>query len=475
MIYYPKWREHSPDKWKGKADFVHSTKAKVRTKKRDYGYKKRTVSEFIEPYEDGLNSLGDRIISRDNKLRHNSPQFSSVIPKDPWKNRSINSESLRAEKALEMVFKNQKRNLKMIAGTRLNSPNRMTGQQFINQAGDYKLYTTADKDAVLSNKTRSASTGQAMRVSPPVKAKLNKNLDRKVNTARKSKNDDVQNQNALNSQTRKDNNDLLGTSQNNNILNSANINFQLASSNISLNYHPKLRLKTVHKQSLKNMTRVEQILEDLHSSQYQVVSDFGSTHFKKKEDLTQVHIQQAIDYPKSYYVSAIEKVKRIPKEKKIRNYDSDFPNYDFAPSPMAHIDRYEIVNSKNIHKFKHGQTEKYEITSDNVMQLSDAGESTSRHHQNDLNSNPTEETRGKLDSKSNENTVENEIRSTQMSHKDHKPFTKGKLPSSRMIFCPHMLYVFYRKARTSTHAPQISKCEQARACKKERERPPVTH
>lgn len=29
MVYYPKWREHSPEKWKGSADFVHSTKAKV--------------------------------------------------------------------------------------------------------------------------------------------------------------------------------------------------------------------------------------------------------------------------------------------------------------------------------------------------------------------------------------------------------------------------------------------------------------
>jgi hypothetical protein len=186
MIYYPKWREHSPDKWKGKNDFVHTTKAKVRTKTRDFGYTKANISTSVDPYIDGLVSVGERKISRDDNLRKDSPQFSSVIPRDPWNARGKFSESLRAEKALEVLFKNQKHNLKMVSGSRMVSPNRTTNQQFRVQAGDYKLYTTADKEGNASNnaKTRSISTGQAGRNITPIKPPIQKPFHRKSNTAR---------------------------------------------------------------------------------------------------------------------------------------------------------------------------------------------------------------------------------------------------------------------------------------------------
>ena len=69
MIYYPKWREHSPNKWKGNTDFLHSTKAKVRAKTREFGYKKKKFTSFMDPYEDSLSAIGQRKISRETVLR----------------------------------------------------------------------------------------------------------------------------------------------------------------------------------------------------------------------------------------------------------------------------------------------------------------------------------------------------------------------------------------------------------------------
>ena len=60
MIYYPKWREYSPNKWIASSDFLHSTRAKVQSKAKTSNRNKRTASWKTEPYIDGLKALGDR-------------------------------------------------------------------------------------------------------------------------------------------------------------------------------------------------------------------------------------------------------------------------------------------------------------------------------------------------------------------------------------------------------------------------------
>lgn len=315
MIYNPTWREHSPDKWKG-SNFIHPTKAKVVSREKPTKRNKRTASCKTEPYIDGLQAVGDRKISREGNTNDRDHYFNSVIPQDPWHKRSIYSDSIRAEKALESVFNNNKEKLKLIVSSRIGSPLRVTNKNFQFQTNQYNKQAMENAlNQAMANHQRSSSTGNPGRVNSPQNPVYSKTSDRKSNTARHGK--------------------VIS-----------------ASSKISIDYraNPNLKIKNIIKSNLKNMEKAENILESIHSTRYKVTMNYDMSknkRFQVKEDLSHSHIQQTIDYPKTYYVSALERVRKDRKDGKRFNASGD--DYQLPPNPPE-LSRFELMNMHNFSK-----------------------------------------------------------------------------------------------------------------------------
>jgi hypothetical protein len=76
LLGSPEWRQHSPDKWMAKSDFVHSTKAEISLKYNKLRQKQtRSSSTKTDPYIDGFKAIGDRKISRDIKIDKKCKKF----------------------------------------------------------------------------------------------------------------------------------------------------------------------------------------------------------------------------------------------------------------------------------------------------------------------------------------------------------------------------------------------------------------
>ena len=68
---------------------------------------------------------------------------------------------------------------------------------------------------------------------------------------------------------------------------------------------------------MKNIDKAENILDNLNNTKYKVVANYElskNKNFLVREELSKVHIQQTLDYPKTYYVSALEKVRKSKKD-----------------------------------------------------------------------------------------------------------------------------------------------------------------
>lgn len=339
MIYYPKWREYSPNKWIASSDFLHSTRAKVQSKAKTSNRNKRTASWKTEPYIDGLKALGDRKISREGNEKEVSQCFSSVIQRDPWKNRSIYSESIRAEKALESLFENQKNNLKLAVTSRLNSPFRITNKNLQFQTKGYKVYTTHNNPDA-PNHQRSSSTGNAFVVGSPKERDISSGSGKKSNTARNNK-------------------------------------FISASSKVSIDYNAppeNLKIKNIKISNLKQLNKAERILDNVNSTRYKVVTNYDkskSNKFNVKEDLSYLHLQQTIDYPKMYYVSALERVKKIKRNGKNTNRSRDMmDDYNLPPDPPV-LSKFELMNIHHFSKFSNGEEKTDNLSGDKNISVND--------------------------------------------------------------------------------------------------------
>ena len=344
MIYYPKWREHSPNKWTTSNDFLHSTRAKVEPKDKAMNRNRRTASCKTEPYIDGLRALGERKISREAVEKDTSQWFSSVIPRDPWQKRSIYSESIRAEKALESLFENQKNNLKLVVSSRIGSPFRVTNKNLQFQTKGYKVYTTNNpatfEKKMIPNHQRSSSTGNAARISSPKERINSSGSGRKSNTARNDK--------------------IIS-----------------ASSKISIDYKANadnLKVKNIKIDNLKRIEKAENILDNANSTRYKVVANYDMSknkRFNVKEDLSYVHIQQTIDYPKTYYVSALERVKKTRRGGKNTNRSGEMiDEYNMPPDPPV-LSKFELMNMHHFSKFSNPEEKTDNFSGDKNMSLND--------------------------------------------------------------------------------------------------------
>jgi len=122
---------------------------------------KRSMSNNIEPYIDGLKAVGDRKISRDvNKRNLKKSLFSSVIPNDPWQHRCKNSESIRAAKAIETIMKHPQ-NESILESIKLKKKMSVLNKDLEIKTYDYKVFTSQEKKkSIAENKKRSSSTGK---------------------------------------------------------------------------------------------------------------------------------------------------------------------------------------------------------------------------------------------------------------------------------------------------------------------------
>lgn len=84
--------------------------------------------------------------------------------------------------------------------------------------------------------------------------------------------------------------------------------------------------------------------------------------FEIKEDLNLVHLQKALNYPKTYYASAMEKVKRAKKDPSFgNNKRGNYEDYNLPPNPPLEITMLDMPDlSKLVRKHKN-----LEVTSDN--------------------------------------------------------------------------------------------------------------
>lgn len=160
MLYNPKWRQHSPEKWMDKEDFILPTKAKVETKFKPSKKNRRALSTKTEPYIDGLNAVGDRKISRDTVERNQGKMFSSVIPRDTWQERSKQCDSIRAAKALEIILSQNPNSIVLNSSYRSGSPRRGLNKDLAVKTYEYKVYTMNEANKVPPTHFRSSSTGK---------------------------------------------------------------------------------------------------------------------------------------------------------------------------------------------------------------------------------------------------------------------------------------------------------------------------
>ena len=102
------------------------------------------------------------------------------------------------------------------------------------------------------------------------------------------------------------------------------------------------------------MDKAENILNNADSTRYKVLSNYDMSknkRFNVKEDLSYVHIQQTIDYPKMYYVSALERVKKTRKGGKNTNRSGEVVDgYVMPPDPPV-LSKFELMNMHHFSKF----------------------------------------------------------------------------------------------------------------------------
>lgn len=93
----------------------------------------------------------------------------------------------------------------------------------------------------------------------------------------------------------------------------------------------------------------------------------SNKNYKIKEDLSQVHLQNTLDYPKTYYVSALERVKKHRRQAKNQGeYDTSDHDYQLPPPPPVDFNRLDFIKVPRISKFSPGKLQdQLEITSDN--------------------------------------------------------------------------------------------------------------
>lgn len=171
----------------------------------------------------------------------------------------------------------------MMTSTRIGSPLRVTNKNFQFQTRDNSFSATKDAiDSSVLGHIRSASTGNGMSPYKP----NNQDIEaarRKSSTARDGK---------------------IGTSP----------------SKVSITNDKKPadnKNKNIHINHLKSVGNAENIIENINNTRYKVVTNYElskNKNFYVREELSKVHIQQTIDYPKSYYVSALEKVRKSKKD-----------------------------------------------------------------------------------------------------------------------------------------------------------------
>lgn len=121
------------------------------------------MSTKNDPYVDGLKAVGERKISRDQKVTRHGKMFSSVIPRDPWQHRQKISESIRTGKALETILDQQPTHIQLAVKTRKGSPRHIINKDLELKTYEYKVFTTYDtKNA----EVRNAKTGKILDFKP---------------------------------------------------------------------------------------------------------------------------------------------------------------------------------------------------------------------------------------------------------------------------------------------------------------------
>lgn len=68
-----------------------------------------------------------------------------------------------------------------------------------------------------------------------------------------------------------------------------------------------------------------------------------------------MHIQQTIDYPKMYYVSALDRIKKTNKNRKNPNRSRDMmDDYKMPPDPPV-LSKFELMNIHQFSKFSNAE------------------------------------------------------------------------------------------------------------------------
>jgi hypothetical protein len=99
----PQWKTHQTHKWLAKRDFIakkgkHEQSWKP-TKNHD-GFKN------LDPFENGLEVMGDISKKRDKRLETCKTEFSSIIPADQWQYRTFVTTSIRSQKGVMAAMDN---------------------------------------------------------------------------------------------------------------------------------------------------------------------------------------------------------------------------------------------------------------------------------------------------------------------------------------------------------------------------------
>ncbi|CAI2366339.1 unnamed protein product [Moneuplotes crassus] len=144
LLHNPKWRDYSPEKWKSDKDFMHSTSytSKITKASRSKG---KVSSIATEPYVDGLQALGDlELVKRSPIKKSNKERFQSVIPRDTWQHRIKNTQSIRAQKALETMLDLQPDTITLPSKAKARTISRLINKDLTLKTHEYKLFTTSD-------------------------------------------------------------------------------------------------------------------------------------------------------------------------------------------------------------------------------------------------------------------------------------------------------------------------------------------
>ena len=170
-----------------------------------------------------------------------------------------------------------------MTSSRIGSPLRVTNKNFQFQTRD-NSFIANDKviDPSVLGHLRSASTGNGMNQNNPSNQDIQA-IRRKSNTARDGK------------------------------MMSSSTKVSITQGRIP----EKGKNMSIHIDHLKSVGNTENVIGNLSSTRYNVVANYElskNKNFYVKEELSKVHIQQTINYPKSYYVSALEKVRKSKKD-----------------------------------------------------------------------------------------------------------------------------------------------------------------